>query len=418
MKKVLILFLMAVPLFVNAQVKLHLDSQLLKAYEARYHWGENLICVPFYCDPFYEHLYKKGDTNGLCGRYVFVDRQYNVRIKPGFDLPCWFEPRFSEGLCAVSMDNRIVFIDTAGKVRIKTDLTACSAQKNKVLPFRNGLAKVYRGGQTLKHYYEVYYIDRNGKRQTQEVLVKVKPRPPKVDKRRDAVIAAVPAENTPETPSVPVLLSDMPVSRQGGKYHPEGPEAEKLLRSGKVRNNLLLLYYNCGGWQTEHMSMEDTVYCGKWVFADTQFNVRIARGFALPCAFEPEFSEGLCAVSVDSFITYIDTLGRPVLKTALKACSPENNKASTFKNGIATLYSGDPVVKGLYTTVAINTKGERVRLLEFDDLELAELKLEQFSNLGAEEARNCFVGRGKTNGIWFLVEKSGKIRKKLEPRLK
>jgi hypothetical protein len=47
-------------------------------------------------------------------------------------------------------------------------------------------------------------------------------------------------------------------------------------------------------------------------------------------------------------------------------------------------------------------------------IEQAGKKLEQFSNLSAEESVNCFVGRGKTNGIWFLIEKSGKVRKKLE----
>ena len=44
--------------------------------------------------------------------------------------------------------------------------------------------------------------------------------------------------------------------------------------------------------------------------------------------------------------------------------------------------------------------------------------LETFSNLSAEEAKNCFVGKGKTNGMWFLVEKSGKVRKKLEIKRK
>jgi hypothetical protein len=74
----------------------------------------------------------------------------------------------------------------------------------------------------------------------------------------------------------------------------------------------------------------------------------------------------------------------------------------------------DSLVNGLYTTLAINTRGERVRLLEFDGLDLAEKKLDMFRNLSADEAVNCFVGKGKTNGIWFLVEKSGKVRKKLE----
>jgi hypothetical protein len=98
----------------------------------------------------------------------------------------------------------------------------------------------------------------------------------------------------------------------------------------------------------------------------------------------------------------------------LKACDTVLNKASTFKNGIATLYVGDKLTKGLYTTLAVNTKGERVRLLEFDELDLAEKSIGKFKNLNPEECANCFVGKGKTNGLWFLVEKSGKVRKKLD----
>jgi hypothetical protein len=180
-------------------------------------------------------------------------------------------------------------------------------------------------------------------------------------------------------------------------------------------DNRILLFFDCGSYQLEKMDMRDTVYCGKFVFTDTFFNVKIAGGFKLPCGFEPEFSEGLCAVSVDSNIVYIDTLGKIVVQTGLKSCSKENNKVSTFKNGIATLYKGDANVRGLYTTSAINRSGERVRLLEYDDLDLAEGKVGEFKNLNSEEAKNCFVGKGKTNGLWFLIEKSGKVLKKLEP---
>lgn len=55
-----------------------------------------------------------------------------------------------------------------------------------------------------------------------------------------------------------------------------------------------------------------------------------------------------------------------------------------------------------------------MRLLEFDDLDLAEKSMGKFKNLTLEECANCFIGRGKTNGLWFLVEKSGKVRKKLD----
>lgn len=399
----------------QGQVKLHLDSQLLKAYESRYPWGENLLCIPFYCDPFYESFYNKSDTVGLCGRYVFVDRSYAVRIRPGFDMPCWFQPRFSEGLCAVSKDGQIVYIDTTGVVRIHTGLQACSPQKNKVLPFKNGRSKVYRGGVVLKHYYDIYYIDRNGNRIPAKAIVKVKPKPPPTPVIVASVTPPVQSNSsapTKESDANPVNpYFELPVKNPGGKYHPEPMEASVLLKGKVYKDNLLLLYYNCGAYQIERMGIEDTSYCDKWVFTDTFFNVRIAGGFTLPCGFEPEFSEGLCAVAKDSMIVYMDVNGRTVVQTGLKACSPENNKASTFRNGIATLYAGSPQVKGLYTTIAINTKGERVRLLEFDDLELAELKVGLFSNLTPEEAVNCFVGKGKTNGLWFLVEKSGKIRK-------
>jgi len=400
----LLFFLLFTASGLKGQVMLHLDSQLRKSYEAKHRFSEGLMCIPFYCDPFYEALYKKGDTNGLCGRMVFVNRNYEVKIRPGFELPCWFEPRFSEGLCAVNIRNRIAFIDTFGQVRIQTELAACSPHKHKVLPFRNGRAKVYRGGNTLKHYYEVYYIDRSGKRIREQVTVSVLP---KIRKPEPPVLVV-------NQPPPPPPLFEVPRTALRGKYPLDEQNAAKRLSERPHQNNRLLLYYDCGTYQLEQMDIRDTVFCGKFVFTDTLFNVRIGAGFKLPCAFEPEFSEGLCAVSVDSMIVYIDTAGRVQIQTGLKSCSPEGNKASTFRNGIATLYQGDPSVKGLYKTSAINTRGERVRLLEYDDLELAEKKTGMFSNLSAEEAQNCFVGRGKTNGLWFLIEKSGKVRKKLE----
>jgi hypothetical protein len=335
---------------------------------------------------------------------VFVNHNYEVKIRPGFEKPCWFEPRFGEGLCAVSIGNRITFIDTTGQIKIQTELAACSPQKNKVLPFRNGRAKVYKGGNTLKHYYEVYFIDRSGKRIKEQAVVIVRP---KVRKTDPVLVATKP-------PPPPLPVFEVPRMALRGKYPLEEHNAAKLLSARTHQDNRLLLFYDCGTYQFEQMDIRDTVFCGKFVFTDTLFNVRIAGGFKLPCAFEPEFSEGLCAVSVDSMIVYMDTLGRVQIQTGLKSCSPEGNKASTFRNGIATLYQGDLSVKGLYKTFAINTRGERVRLLEYDDLELAEKKIDLFSNLTAEEAQNCFVGKGKTNGLWFLIEKSGKVRKKLE----
>lgn len=412
MKKWIVIALILQTKLCTSQVKLYLDSQLIKAYEVKYRFSEGLMCVPFYCDPFYETMYKKADTTGICGKYVFVDRNYNLKIGPVFSLPCWFEPRFSEGLCGVNIQNRISFIDTQGRVVFQTSLLACSPQKNKILPFRNGRAKVYRGGNSLKHYYEIYYIDRNGKRIPDRIAVKVKP--PKPKGQPDIAVVPVIKPDRPDVPVMPPPISPVNVVPPKGKYPIEEQAAAMYLSSKPHAENRMLLYFDCGQYQYENMHPEDTVHCGKFVFSDSLFNIKIAGNFSLPCAFEPEFSEGLCAVSVDSVLVYIDSSGRVVINTGLKSCSEELNKASTFRNGIATLYAGSKDVKGLYTTIAINTAGERVRLLEFDDLELAEKKLAMFSNLSPEEAVNCFVGRGKTNGLWFLVEKSGKVRKKLE----
>ena len=413
MRRLIVLVFVCAFNLLNAQVELHLDSLLKQAYIKKYNYSEDLMCVPFYCDPFYETFYKKGDTNGLCGKYVFVNRKFELKIRPGFSLPCSFEPRFGEGLCAVNIGNKITFIDTLGKVQFATNLMACSPQRNKVLPFKNGRAKVYKGGNTLKHYYEVYYIDRKGNRIPEKAMVhvvskKVKPDPVSVA----ALIQANPL-STPPPPPV-FQLPDLPKAFPRSIYPIDSINAKSYLADNKHQDNRMLLYFDCGSYQLENMDLRDTIYCGKFVFADSSFRIKIAGGFKLPCGFQPEFSEGLCAVAIDSLIDYIDTEGRVVIQTGLKACGLQSNKASTFRNGIATLYIADPITKGLYSTQAINTKGERVRLLEFDDLELAEKKLEQFSNLSAEESVNCFVGRGKTNGIWFLIEKSGKVLKKLE----
>ena len=414
MKKTLFLVLLFPFFLTQGQVVLHLDSMLKVAYEKKYHFSEDLMCLPFYCDPFCEIFYKNGDTNGLCGKYVFVNRNYELKIRPGFSLPCSFEPRFGEGLCAVNIDNRISFIDTLGKLQFSTNLLACSPQRNKVLPFKNGKAKVYKGGNTLKHYYEVYYIDKKGKRVPERISLHVVPKKVKQDPTIVAV-ASRPGAVKPKTAAPPVFqLPDLPRAYARSTYPIDSVNAQRFLNENKHQDNRMLLYFDCGSYQIENMDIRDTIYCGKFVFTDSSFRVEIAGGFNLPCGFQPEFSEGLCAVAIDSLIDYIDTLGRVVIQTGLKSCGPNSNKASTFRNGIATLYVADSLVNGLYTTLAINTKGERVRLLEFDDLDLAEKKLDRFSNLTAEEAVNCFVGRGKTNGIWFLVEKSGKVRKKLE----
>lgn len=403
----------------QAQVKLCIDSTLKVAYIKKYGFSDGLMCMPFYCDPFCQPAYKKVDTVGLCGKFVFVDRNFVVKVKPGFDIPCGFEPRFSEGLCAVSIKNQLCFIDTLGQVKIATDLLACSNHKNRILPFKNERAKVYKGSGTLKNYYEVYYIDKEGKRIREPLLVHVRKKPlpgiASVNKKDTSIRVAI----NNEIPESELELSEadffeMPRSVPRGKYPMTESDLQMYLKSMPHHDNRMLIYFECGPYQIENMAEEDTVYCGKFVFTDTFLNVKIAGGFNLPCGFEPEFREGLCAVSKNNYIVYIDTMGNTVINTGLKACDTTLNKASTFKNGIATLYVGDKRTKGLYTTQAINIKGERVRLLEFDELDLAEKFVGKFKNLLPEECEGCFVGKGKTNGLWFLVEKSGKVRKKLD----
>lgn len=400
-----IIYLLLLSVFsLKGQTKLYLDSMLKEAYIARYPFSEGLTCIPFYCDPFYASKISNADTS-MCGKFVFVNKNFEVKIRPVFELPCNFEPRFSEGLCAVNIKNQIVFIDTTGVVKINTGLAACSSQRNRVSPFQNGRARITKASSGNKPYTQVYYIDRQGKRLPEKLYVKVKPK----DKPIITIIAAIPVK--PRDTFKPVF--DLPRVVAKNHYHVKPEEAKILLKTRPHKDNRMLLYYECGSYQMEQMASADTIYCGKFVFTDTLFDVKISSGFKLPCAFEPEFSEGLCAVAIDSQIVYIDTIGRVVIRTGLASCNKELNKASTFKNGIATLYKGDPKVPGLYTTIAINSVGERVRLLEFDDLDLAEKLWMRFSNVTAEESAGCFIGRGKTNGYWFLVEKSGKVRKKL-----
>lgn len=414
MKKALIIILFSYANLANSQVKLHLDSALKTHYIKTYGFHENRMIIPFFCDPFYEIKYKKNDTLGLCGRFVFVDTSFFVRIKPSFNMPCWFEPKFSEGLCAVNIGNEIVFIDTNGQIAIKTKLSACTFHQNKVQPFKNGLSKVYEGKHQTKKYYQIYYLNKKGERVNQAIYVKVK------TKEELATIALnlikQKKNKTETTVATPVDKIDFltPQKTIPNHYPVDIIERAKIKKSFVSSRNLHLIQFKCGEYQLENMALSDTIYCRKYIFIDTFFNVKIAKGFQIPCSFEPEFSEGLCAVSIDSNIIYIDTSGNIIIDTKLKACSAENNKASTFKNGIATLFKGDAINKGLYTTTAINTKGERVKLLEFDDLALAEEKFHLFKNLNQEECVNCFVGKGKSNGIWFLIEKSGKIRKKLD----
>lgn len=430
MKRLFLFLFLLAQLNAGAQVKLCIDSVLTQAYRAKYGMSEGLMCVPFYCDPFCKINYKKTDTAGLCGRMVFVDKNNFVKIKAGFELPCWFEPKFSENLCAVSIGGQIAFIDTLGVVKIKTGLSACSNQKNYVRPFKNGKSKVYKGSGGLKNTYDVFYIDNSGKRIPYSVAVKVKikpiPKPPILAVRgvkdtmkfagniQQHVKIEGNAVNTPVKEEYPIPAFELPSKVIKGKY-PMKPENLAVLKAKTPhKNNRMLVFFECGQYQYENMHAADTAYCNKFVFTDSALNIKISGGFKLPCNFEPEFSEGLCAVSVANEIVYIDTNGNVMIRTGLLACDSILNKASTFRNGIATLYIGDKSIKGLYTTIAINTRGERVRLLEFDDLDLAETKIGLFRNLTPEESVNCFVGRAKNNGYWFLIEKTGKVRKKLE----
>lgn len=412
-----LIFILFFILFKNAngQVKLHIDSTLLNYYKKTVKVNNNRLLIPFYCDPNYEHLYKKNDTINLCGKYVFVDSLMNLKINPIFELPCWFNPYFQENLCAVSVKNEIVYIDTFGNIKIKTGLKACSNNQNKAYPFKNSKARLIKGSSGLKKHFSVLYIDTNGNYIKPKISVKVKP------KLIDIVVNTRPKQ--PEDIKTELVsldtikpkfdLSFIPKKIPKLKYFIPDNEA-KIIKEKNEDKNLFLIQYQCGNYQIENMNLEDTIFCNKYVFVDSNFNIKISKNFQIPCAFEPEFSEGLCAVGFDSVIVYIDTLGKIVIRTNLKHCDLANNKASTFKNGIATLYIGDPKLKGYYQTIAINTSGERVRLLEFDDLELAELKWQLFKNISFEETNQCFIGKGKTNGIWFLIEKSGKIRKKLE----
>lgn len=386
-----------------SQTKLYLDSMLKESYLKKYPFSENLTCIPYFCDPNFHHLISKKDTH-LCGKFVFVNKQFEVKVPPIFQLPCHFEPKFGEGWCAVNINNELVFIDSTGKTQLNTKLLACSPNKNKILPFKNGKAKVYKGSGGVRNYFDVYYIDKRGQRIPEIIYVNIKPK----NKKIETLIAS----NTKKDSSKPIF--DLPLVITKNKYPISELEAEKYKRKTKHQNNRMLLYYECNENMLEKIAAEDTVYCNKFVFVDTFFNVKISQGFQLPCSFEPEFSEGLCAVSIDSQIVYIDTIGKVVIKTGLASCSKEHNKATTFKNGIATLYKGNSSNNGDYQITAINTFGERVRLLEFDNLELADKIIDKFSNLTIEETTNCFVGKGKTNGLWFLVEKSGKVKKKLE----
>ncbi len=400
----------------KGQIKLHLDSSLVVYYKKTYKINNNRLLIPFYCDPFYEHLYKKTDTLKLCGKFVFVDSAMNLKIRPFFELPCWFNPYFQDNLCAVSVQNELVYIDTLGNIKIKTGLAACSNNKNKAYPFKNNKARIIKGSNTLKKYFTAIYIDTLGNPIKSQIAIKVKPKPILIvtnPKKTVEPIEIKPDIITSETNTPKLDFSFIPKKSPKLKYFIPEREAE-IIRGKNNGKNLFLIQYQCGSYQIENMNLDDTVFCNKYVFVDSNFNVKIAKNFEIPCAFEPEFSEGLCAVGFDSMIVYIDTLGQIRIKTDLKVCDQSYNKASTFKNGIATLYKGDPKLKGYYQTIAINTLGERVRLLEFDDLELAELKWQLFKNIELRETSQCFIGKGKTNGIWFLIEKSGKIRKKLE----
>ena len=339
------------------QTKLYLDSMLKEAYLKKYPFSENLTCIPYFCDPNFHHLISKKDTN-LCGKFVFVNKQFEVKVPPIFQLPCHFEPKFGEGWCAVNMNNELVFIDSSGKTQLNTKLLACSPHKNKITAFKNGKAKIYKGSGGVRNYYDVYFIDKRGQRIPEIIYVNIKPKNIKID--------ALLASNIKNNNSKPVF--DLPLVLTKNRYPITEIEADKYKRKTKHQNNRMLLYYECNENMLEKIAPEDTIYCNKFVFVDTFFNVKISKGFQLPCAFEPEFSEGLCAVSIDSQIVYIDTLGKVIIKTGLASCSKENNKATTFKNGIATLYKGNSSNNGDYQITAINTIGERVRLLEFDHL--------------------------------------------------
>lgn len=418
MRYCLILISLLIGLQSKGQTKLYLDSMLREAYLAKYPFSEGLTCIPFYCDPFQVRNIKTSDTS-MCGKYVFINQNFEVKIRPIFEMPCYFEPKFGEGLCAVNIKGEIAYIDSFGTVKINTHLPACSIQKNKATPFVKGKAKLYKGSNTPKNFTEIYTINKSGQRIAQVAMVKVKLKPVIIasrepEKNHDRKPIDIKSDkDKPSDITVFRPLFNLPGLTVKNHYPITETEAQRLLNKYPHKNNRMLLYYDCGEYQKENMADEDTFYCGKFVFVDTLFNVRINSGFEMPCAFEPEFSEGLCAVGIDSQIVYIDTLGHIKIKTNLASCNKEQNKASTFKNGIATLYHGNINSPGFYTTIAINIFGERVRLLEFDDLELAVKKLDKFTNLNPDEAVDCFVGKGKTNGLWFLVEKSGKVRKKL-----
>ncbi len=411
-KHLLYLLFLATFICKGQVIELPLDSMLREAYIAKYPFSEGLTCIPYFCDPFHARQIYKQDT-WMCGKFVFVNKNFIVKIKAVFELPCSFEPRFGEGLCAVNIKDEIVFIDTLGREVINTHLAACSPQKNKALPFKNGKSKIYKGSMVAKNFAEIYYINKAGQRLREKVFVKVKLKPILIAGKEDHKNNENEKKKELEKRDTFKLVFDLPAIVVKNRYPIAPTDAAILLKKYPHRNNRMLLYYECGDYQKENMAREDMIYCSKFVFVDTLFNVRINSGFQMPCAFEPEFSEGLAAVGIDSQIVYIDTAGRVKINTHLASCNREMNKASTFKNGIATLYQGDSRYVGSYTTVAINTSGERVRLLEFDELELAEKKIDKFTNLTIEEATDCFVGKGRSNGLWFLIEKSGRVKKKL-----
>src|SRR5690606_14506627 len=165
-----------------------------------------------------------------------------------------------EGYCGVAQKGMLVYLDSNGNTSIQTGLRSCSSDKHKLGRLNGGRARVYKGYGKFRHYYEVYEIDRSGKRIKASARIKVRIRPIFVsneDRKDSNVIAGIPDfENNYPIPET--LFFEMPILAAKGKYHLPLEEQKRILEMRPHRDNRMLLLYTCNEYQLSNMAAADT----------------------------------------------------------------------------------------------------------------------------------------------------------------
>lgn len=406
---------------------------LRQVFLAKTNFYNGLALIHYVCDGVnYKKMTKQ--ELALCDGYVFIDTGFRVKIGPVFEVPCTFYPRFSEGLCAVSIKGMMSYIDTTGKVKFSLGLKSCTPKEwVNAGPFNKGIAVINTGDNKSNKPLKKFYINTSGEKVRKPFIIPAVlagiagSKKPYIPKPQDPAIVA-------NRPPDLVIVEDTENNNNGNNNNDNNNNGnlnpgktyihDKWLLDDKAKkafyarkpfvNGIAFVEYKCNDKILSQIDEQTATYCGKYVFVDSALNVKFPVAFDKPCAFLPEFSEGLSPASVNGKIVYINLKGETVINLNIPNCGAEMIVPGPFEDSVAVIQKGNPETNGFDPLYRIDRQGNKLPNLGFDNLLPAAYGVGKYTGLTVADTPGRYIGKGPTNGIWFLVDAKGRVLRKLD----